>query len=184
MIPARVWMAAHYWAALLFLVTGCSIASPLPAAGIRPLPLLMGGWIRDPITRKVDSLQPTLQWETFPRPEDLKADTDGRLADARSVTYEIRVWRADDGSPGELAYARTGLAEPAHTFDTPLAPDTLYLWTIRARFDLDGQPRVTQWAILLLVRADGRPPDARRTVLPPSGYYELRTPKRADARGS
>jgi hypothetical protein len=134
----------------------------------------MGGWTGDPITRQVDSLRPTLRWEAFPRPEDLTADTEGRLASARSVTYELRIWRAEGGFPGELVYVRADLTEPAHTLDTPLGPDTLYLWTVRARFDLDGQPRVTLWAVLIRTRSD-----AREAVLPPSDYYQLRTPTQA-----
>jgi hypothetical protein len=172
-MSARAWIATLRWPALLFLAVGC--AHPLPATGLHPLPVLMGGfWTRDPITRQVDSLQPTLRWEAFPRPEDLTADTEGRLANARSVTYELRIWRAEGESPGELVYVRAGLAEPVHTLDTPLLPDALYLWTVRARFDLEGQPRVTPWAVLMRTRSD-----ARGAVLPPSAYYQLRTPTQA-----
>jgi len=134
----------------------------------------MVGWTVDDRTQEADSLSPTLRWEAFPRPEDLKADTSGRLRNVKNVTYEIRIWSADNWYPADLVYARAGLTEPAHTLDTPLAPDTLYLWTIRARFDLDGHQRVTQWAILGL-------DDYRVSVLPPSGrnlgYYGLKTPK-------
>lgn len=173
-MPPRTWIATLRWPALLFLAVACT--HPLPAAGLRPLPLLMGGWTRGLVARQVDSLQPTLRWEAFPRPEDLTADTDGRLANARRVTYELRIWRAEGEAPGELVYVRADLTEPVHTLDTPLVPDTLYLWTVRARFDLDGQPRVTLWAVLMRTRSD-----ARRTLLPPSDYYQLRTPTQANS---
>jgi len=68
------------------------------------------------------------------------------------------------------------LTEPVHTRDTPVVPDTLYLWTVRARLDLDGQPCITPWAILTRTR-----PDTRGTVLPPSDYYQLKTPTQADS---
>ena len=169
---ARAWVAGLLWLALQSSVSGC--AKPQPAAGLRPLPLRMIGWTRDARAQEVDSLRPTLRWETFPRPEDLKVDIGGHLVNARGVTYEIRIWSADDWYPVELVYARAGLSEPVHTLETPLAPDTLYLWTIRARFDLDGQQRVTEWAFLGFN-------DDRVPVLPPSGryagYYGLKTPK-------
>ncbi len=159
--------------ALLTLASGC--ARPYPAAGLRPLPLIMiGGWAGPRITPETDSLQPTLRWETFPRPEDLKVDTAGRLGDAQNVTYELRIWRAEAEGlhvafPAELVYARTGLTEPGHTVETPLAPDTLYLWTIRAHFDRDGQPRVTEWGVLGAY--------SRVTTIPPRSYYRFKTPK-------
>lgn len=162
--------------ALLSLTSGC--AHPLPAEGLRPLPLLMvGGWTNDPITREVDSLKPTLRWEFFPRPEDFQADTEGRLGNVHSVTYELRIWRAEydserDYVPAELVYTRTGLTEAVHTVETPFAPDTLYLWTIRAHFDLNGRPRVTKWGALT-----GRPLGDRAAEIPHRGYYRLRTPQ-------
>ena len=44
-------------------------------------------------------VEPTLRWQAFPRPEDLTADMEGRLAHARSVTYELRIRRAEGESP-------------------------------------------------------------------------------------
>src|SRR5215467_11939981 len=117
---------------------------------------------------------PRFAGKPSPGPEDVKVDIGGHLANARGVTYEIRIWSADDWYPVELVYARAGLSEPVHTLETPLAPDTLYLWTIRARFDLDGQQRVTEWAFLGFN-------DDRVPILPPSGryagYYGLKTPR-------
>jgi hypothetical protein len=84
MIPARSWISALLWLALAVLATGC--AKPLPAEGLRPLPLLLDAEpslstaSSDPYREArvmVDSLQPRFQWETFPRPEDLKADKGG-----------------------------------------------------------------------------------------------------------
>jgi hypothetical protein len=193
MIPARSWIPALLWLALAVLATGC--AKPHPSEGLRPLPLLMDRllWWRmaDESTRRTGEagpLQPRLQWEAFPRPEDLKADKERRLGSARSVTYELKIWRAAGESrglcenrcvPAELAYARVGLAEPVHTVEAPLAPDTLYLWTVRARFDLNGQPRVTQWGVLTRSDRDPWLPAPRDTASPSLGYYRFRTPPAA-----
>lgn len=166
------------WLLPLALAAGC--AHPYPAAGLRPLPLLMrGGWSANPIVRVADSVRPTLRWEAFPRPEDLKADKAGLLGGARDTTYEVRVWLARDDVPGEvvpgeLVYARTGLVEPAHTLETPLAFDTLHLWTVRAHFALQGERRVSEWAVLLVGNWGW---SGRETQLPPRGYYRFRTPK-------
>jgi hypothetical protein len=100
----------------------------------------------------------------------------------RNPTYELKIWRAEDYIPAEeeyvpawfvyafhaeLVYARSGLTEPVHTVETPFAPDTLYLWTIRARFELNGEPRVTEWG-------GRRFPSAK---IPPLGYYMFKTPR-------
>jgi hypothetical protein len=92
----------------------------------------------------VDSLQPTLRWEAFPRPEDLKGEKAALLARVREVTYDLRIWREREGAP--LVYERRGLAAPSHKLETPLAPAATYLWSVRARFTLDGQPQFTGWS--------------------------------------
>jgi hypothetical protein len=176
--PVRVDWRAPLALALLLLVSGC--ARPIPAAGLRPLPLLTTS---DRPLREVTSLQPTLRWEAFPRPEGLALDKAGTLARVRAPTYELRVWRVDgtysslqekyglfEFRPGDLVYARTGLAEPVHTIEAALAPETLYLWTVRARFELDGQPRVTEWAVMT------GPRFFRPVEIPDIGYYRFKTP--------
>ncbi len=201
MIAARAWIRVYLSLPLAILATGC--AKPYPAEGLRPLPLLT---VRDSLTRQMDSLQPRLQWEAFPRPTDVKADKDGRLGSVRTVTYDLRIWRAGGvlssvcaapcvppseaayrfgpgvcGDvcvfPAELVYERRELAEPVHTVESPLAPATPYLWTVRARFDLGGQPRVTQWGVLLRSDREPKLPPRRDPTLPSLGYYRFSTPK-------
>lgn len=82
--------------------------------------------------------QPTFRWEAF---EPVGPDADR----VRNVTYEIRVARAERGLPGKEVYRREGLTEPEHTVEGRLASAHEYFWTVRARFELDGQPRVTEW---------------------------------------
>lgn len=65
----------------------------------------------------------------------------------RDVRYDLRVWRAEDGFPGDLVYERNGLPEASHTVERPLDPSTSYFWTVRARFQLGGGTRVTPWAV-------------------------------------
>ncbi|HUM16825.1 MAG TPA: hypothetical protein VL086_14115 [Candidatus Nitrosotalea sp.] len=155
---------------LILLAGGC--ARPYPSIGLRPVPvLMMGGWAPDPILRRADDLQPTLRWETFPRPVDAPA--------VSNISYELRIWRAEKNQdapgqglvlPGELVYARAGLVEPVHRVETPLEPDTLYLWSIRARFELEGRVRVTDWGALMFPRP------FPTWLIPARGYYPIKTP--------
>lgn len=128
----------------LALVVGC--AGRVPVSGLRPhYPEASLKFV------EVDSLQPTLSWEAFPRPIDLAGDKYGIRGRISNVTYDLRIWQADEESPreypAEIAYARRGLREPWHTVEQPLMPSTMYFWSVRARFELDGQPRVTQWGV-------------------------------------
>lgn len=152
-------------------------AAPLDVVGLRPL--------SPPpydLAPKLESLQPALRWEPFPRPMDLEADRGGWVSRVRHVTYDLRIWRGvrdphgyQEVYPAELVYSRSALAIPEHLVDMELASDTQYLWSVRARFELDGQPRVTPWGVLIL---PGQSPgdDPRSVSVPPRGYYRFVTP--------
>ena len=136
---------------------------------------------------KVDSVQPTLRWESFPRPNDRAGDraaTQGRI---HQVTYELRIFKAQripfretwgPGGylayvgflPGEEVYVREALLEPFHKLEKPLEPSAWYFWTVRARFKIDGHLRVTEWGVAL-------PEIARRLPQVPNPfYYRFQTP--------
>jgi len=152
-------------------------ATPLEVAGLRPL---SPEQYRHP--PKLESLQPELRWEAFPRPMDLKEDRGGWVSRVRHVTYDLRIWRGSrdpngyqEVYPAELVYSRTALAAPAHTVETPLEHDTQYLWSVRARFEIDGQQRVTPWSVLLLP-GQSAIDDPRSTSVPSRRYYRFATP--------
>ena len=90
---------------------------------------------------EVDSLQPTFQWEPFPRPSDDFADK------VQDVTYELRIWTTTQGPSGKLRYSRDGLKLPSHKPEESLEPSIQYLWSVRARFMIDGDLRVTEWGM-------------------------------------
>lgn len=92
-----------------------------------------------PPLSSVESLQPTLRWETFPRPWDLPDRVPGRFSDIR---YDLRIYT----EARQLIYERSGLPSAQHTVEVPLRPCSTYAWSFRARFMLDGKPRVTEWA--------------------------------------
>jgi hypothetical protein len=150
---------------------------PLEVAGLRPIS-------PEPynLAPKLESLQPELRWESFPRRTDLEANRGGWVSRVRHVTYDLRIWRGvrdrygyEEVFPAELIYERNALSMPEHTVETPLASDTHYLWSVRARFDLDGQLRVTPWSVLLLPR-QSLLDDPRSVDVPPRGYYRFVTP--------
>jgi hypothetical protein len=51
-----------------------------------------------------------------------------------------------DTDPGELVYTKQGLLNPEHNLETPLQPNSLYFWTVRAHFTLNGKRRATEWS--------------------------------------
>ena len=126
----------------------------------------------------VDSLQPTLRWEAFPRSkdgEDKKTGFAGRVSD---VSYDLEIREAEDGRPGKSVYVRHGLPYPYHELEFPLKPQSTYFWTVRARFLLDDRRHVTRWSYS---RWPVNPvaPDILTCTLdhvPESNYYRFRTP--------
>ena len=73
-------------------------------------------------------------------------------------------------------YTRGGLTNSFHEVESSLAPATVYLWAVRARFTLDGQPRATQWSVLNATDRNRLLPEQRAGILPSFGYYPFRTP--------
>jgi hypothetical protein len=71
------------------------------------------------VAPRIDSLQPTLAWETF---------------DGRNVTYDLAVWMAGERGPTTLLYKREGLRHPSHRLEVPLNPSSLYYWSGPSEF--------------------------------------------------
>lgn len=94
---------------------------------------------------QVDSLQPVLQWKSFPTAKDIKADKTGELSRVSEVTYELKILRAQDSFQGDVVYTRTGLPDSSHKVERPLTPLTRYFWSVRVRFRLDDEYRETGW---------------------------------------
>jgi hypothetical protein len=117
---------------------------------------------------EVDSLQPTLQWESFPR----ETDTQNFTNQVSNVTYDLKIWSAMDESPDVLIYEKTKLPAPYHKLQQPLNSSTHYFWTVRAQFNENGQQRVTNWSY-------SRSPGAltcTETSIPNDNYYRFVTP--------
>jgi len=125
---------------------------------------------------EVNSLQPTLRWESFPREADRENDSKGLLARISDVTYDVRIWLTEEESsseesPHRLVYDRKHLSTPAHHIEVQLAPSSLYFWSVRARFRLEGHPRVTAWSRMELPFGV-----VGLLTAPPLSFYAFRTP--------
>lgn len=122
--------------------------------------------------------RPRFTWAPLPVGDRRGAAPEDERIRLQGVTYDLRIWRAEDGFPGELVYQREALPEPSHTLEYPLAPSTLYFWTVRARFQLNGRTRVTPWAVTQ--ERHGYSPD-RLDRVTNDFYYRFTTPPPPDA---
>lgn len=115
----------------------------------------------------VDAVQPTLEWEVFPRAFDVTA-VGGDARRFSEVGYELVIHAARAAKPvyevGAPVYRRSGLAEPRHRVEAALEPCSRYFWTVRPQFRLDGWPRVGEWTAAYGVFPTLRPWEARRGV--------------------
>jgi hypothetical protein len=146
----------------------------------------------------IDTLRPTFRWERFP---PLRHPLHPNV---EAVTYELRLWKVGkefsgapqesgpwigtkhddykyswlygcrDTDPGELVYSRQGIAQPEHTLETTLQPDSRYFWSVRAHFTLAGRRRATQWSEQLPHNAPVS--EIQSTCLMPATFYLIHTP--------
>lgn len=89
------------------------------------------------------TLRPLLSWTPFRHPQGPAATA----TTASLVTYDLRIWRAESGHPVTLVYDREGLPETSHRLEHALDRATDYLWSVRARFYVEGNARVSEWAV-------------------------------------
>ena len=94
----------------------------------------------------VKERQPELSWQSFPQPEDLEALSED-LSKIRNVKYDLVIARGKYNVPYEVVYRREGLENNRHKLELMLMPGTKYFWSVRARFELDGEQRVTDWGV-------------------------------------
>ncbi|NLH16863.1 MAG: hypothetical protein GX455_09810 [Phycisphaerae bacterium] len=89
--------------------------------------------------------EPILQWQRFPRETDFQKSPEemGRVSNVR---YDLMIALLRDSGVNEVVYRRDGLPECKHQVEIELKPNLRYAWTVRARFELDGRQRVTEWS--------------------------------------
>jgi len=146
-----------------------------PAFGLAPIdPHTRGTLTGDPFIGNrfewttVAGLQPTLRWQNFPRESDIQKAPE-EMGRVKNVRYDLLIAREHNLAPAGIVYRREGLSESVHRVETPLNPRTRYFWTVRARFELDGRQRVTEWGATTFM--------ARELWTAPSQWsYRFKTP--------
>ena len=91
LLPAEICCCGFQFLVLIFFLAGCST----PMAGLQPQypPFEKSTFSRWGNFVEVDSLQPTLRWQPFPRPQDRAVTTAGMLTQIEGITYELRIWK-------------------------------------------------------------------------------------------
>jgi len=106
------------------------------------------------------------------------------------VTYDLRLFRGAVLGKGAIAlpsyrllrpealiFNEMGLTKPSYQMPE-LEPCTVYFWTVRARYLLDGRPQATEWAWPYSLQLSlGGPWRFRRTAPTWSDYPVTQTPK-------
>jgi hypothetical protein len=151
-------------ATCVLLAAGCAPKPPY-VVGLRPESSFAG------TESQVYTLRPTFRWERFPRAKDREEIATHAGERIGTVSYELRLWKVGeefprssggigevydykyswghecrDTDPGKLVYTKQGLVHPEHTLETRLLPNSLYFWTVRAHFTLNGKRRATEWS--------------------------------------
>lgn len=124
------------------------IAAALLAGGCAPA---MTGLVSPGSTAAVEipASDRTLRWEQFPRDRDEKVFGPDFRARITNVRYELLIQRHEHhheqgGEPTGPMFVRN-LVRAEWPIPPDFEPGQVYGWAARARFDLDGRPRVTQW---------------------------------------
>ena len=150
---------------ILTLMTGCGT----PKVGLQPLfpKFEIGTFALHGDFVNVHSLQPTLSWEAFVPPTNTSSKP-GREVMFTDISYELRIWQTESGSGGSLVYGKTGLKDPKHTLEKKLEANTKYIWSVRAHFLKNGQPRLTEWGMAgYLLRGFTSPNEANFRFISP-----------------
>jgi len=101
--------------------------------------------VHDSSWSSIDSLQPTLRWQSFPRDVDRTA-APAVMERVSGVRYDVLVAEEIGLAPGPIVASASGIATNSYRLEMPLKPGRKYFWAVRARFELDGRQRVTEWA--------------------------------------
>ena len=93
------------------------------------------------------SLEPTFQWRDFPGEKVLRADFQAKLRQLSTLRYDLRIYRRDDQrNTARIIFERNNIAASEYRMTQQLAPNTEYVWSVRARFALDTGERTTRWS--------------------------------------
>ena len=104
----------------------------------------VGAGVQVPV--KVDSVTPRLAWTERPAWSSNPAAGPPASVPAENLRYDLRIFEELDWGPGDLVYERDGLTGSEHRVESRLKRATMYFWTVRVRYAIDGEPRATRWS--------------------------------------
>ena len=137
---------------------------------------------------QLDSPTPLFRWETFPSSIAIPSEG-GAVLPLTNLRYELKLLEVSEsalsgfdsagvleGFPDVTPIVVENLTVPEHRFTRALKACTEYLWTVRARFELFGRTRFTEWAgVYSLAGLETTPGKLRQgrstTVHNPAWYY-------------
>lgn len=149
----------------------------------------------------VGSTRPTLAWEPVPGRHQEYLGDDRRpfvtadIEDIQDVRYDLRIWSVREELAERLVYERSGIDGTSHRVEEPLQPEMKFYWSVRARFRLDGETRVSEWSLSQSPLPRMYPRELRYSPkelhqlsarelarkigeIPPLNYYRFETPRR------
>jgi hypothetical protein len=100
------------------------------------------------VVTRIETAQPEFRWTPL---EGLLSATgqSGLIPQISDLAYELRLYSAAGAGvglvPGQLLLERTNLSQPLLRLSARLESCQSYFWTVRARFQLNGFPRTTEW---------------------------------------
>jgi hypothetical protein len=93
------------------------------------------------------SLEPHFRWRPFPGQKVLNADFQGKLRQLTALRYDLRIYRLDEQARrARIVLERNNIDSTEYRTTQPLAPNTDYIWSVRARFTLDTGERTSRWS--------------------------------------
>ncbi len=93
------------------------------------------------------SLEPKFRWQDFPGDKVLNADFQGKLRQLSSLRYDLRIYRLEEQHrTARIILERNSIEATEYQMTQPLAPNTEYVWSVRARFALDTGERTSRWS--------------------------------------
>lgn len=141
---------------ILILLIGVNLpgcAYPPKISGFRPVypemvvtPKSLMTWI------EVDSLTPTLRWQPYPGEHQDALDSEAvpfileDLAEISDKQYDLFIAEIQEDMSLTPTYEAERLSQPYHTVEKALKPDAKFIWSIRARYKINGQARLSEWS--------------------------------------
>jgi len=125
----------------------CGVALLEPGPALEPVPKydprsMVNTQI--PAMARAASLTPVLAWAALPDSQSVFAKNPWTAA--KDLRYDLRIWKAVDDVPEDIAYERLGLTNTQHQIAVALEPASTYFWSVRMRGTVDGRRRATPWS--------------------------------------